>query len=60
LHLKDYGLKVDGIVGNQTLTTLKTADAQKDMPDFVRNPEVENAKKASAGGIKDDAILMSS
>ena len=33
---KDNGLKADGIVGNQSLTVLKTLSSVKDAPDYVK------------------------
>ena len=57
---KDNGLKADGIVGNQTLTVLKTASSTKDAPDYVKSDAMNSAKKSKSGGINDSTILMSS
>ena len=57
---KDNKLQVDGIVGNQTLTVLKTVNTVEHAPDYVKAAAISDASKAKSGGISDQAILMSS
>jgi RHS repeat-associated protein len=55
-----YGLEVDGIVGNQTLTYLKNIAATINAPSYVQSAAIASAAKTgTVGGIKDDTILMS-
>ena len=56
---KDNGLKADGIVGNQSLTALKTLSNTKDAPDSVKNSAKASIANAAVGDIKDNTILMS-
>ena len=57
---KDNGLKVDGIVGNQSITALKTLSSVKDAPDYVKTSAKKSISNAKTGDIKDDTIIMSS
>jgi len=56
---KDYGLKADGIVGNQSLTVLKTMSSVKDAPDYVKASAKASTNNVKTGDIKNDTILMS-
>ena len=56
---KDNGLKADGIVGNQSLTVLKTLSSVKDAPDYVKTSAKASVANTKTGDIKDDTILMS-
>ena len=55
----DYKIKSDGIVGNQTLTYLKSTSATVDAPDYAKEAAIQSASKAKSGGISDKTILMS-
>jgi len=59
-YQKDNGLLADGIIGNQTLTALKTNVAVQNAPEYVQQTAMASAVKAQVGEIKDDTILMSS
>ena len=56
---KDNGLKADGIVGNQSLTALKTMTSVKNAPESEKAWAKESISSIKTGGIKDDTILMS-
>lgn len=58
-YQRDHGLQVDGIIGNQTLTTLQTNVAVQNAPDYVQQTAMTSAARTQAGGIRDDTILMS-
>lgn len=53
------GIQVDGKVGNQTLTYLKTSVAVQNAPSAVKQVAMASAANAQVGGIKDNTILMS-
>ena len=55
----DYKIKSDGIVGNQTLTYLKSTSATVNAPDYAKEAAIQSASKAKSGGISDKTILMS-
>lgn len=58
---KDYGLKADGIIGNQSLSTLKTLSSIENnpyMPDYAKASARESIATAKTGDIKDSTILM--
>ncbi len=56
---KDNGLKVDGIVGNQSLTALKTMNSVKNAPESEKAWAKESVANAKTGDIKSDTMLMS-
>jgi len=56
---KDYGIKVDGIVGNQTLTVLQTAVSVKNAPSYVQEQAIASAKQTATGYIKDTSKVTS-
>jgi RHS repeat-associated protein len=56
----DYGLQADGIVGNQTWTTITTAAALIDAPDFVdADQQIAQAANTAVGHISDDTVVVS-
>lgn len=55
---KKQDITADGIVGNQTLSTLGAVAATKNAPEYVKTAAVTSAKKTPTGAINPNTILM--
>ncbi|MCF2941940.1 peptidoglycan-binding protein, partial [Paenibacillus alkaliterrae] len=56
---RDYGIKADGVVGNQTFSVLGAADSTRHASDTIKAAAIQSAKQSRPGDISGHTLILS-